>query len=144
MSRVGKKPIEIPSGVEVKINGEWIEVKGAKGALKERVHPAVKAEVADNQVTFTSTGSDKASRAAFGLMRALTANMVTGVSQGFQKTLEIVGVGYRAQPRGDSAIELQLGFSHPVTVEAPEGVTFEVPSQTQISVIGIDTGPGSK
>jgi large subunit ribosomal protein L6 len=137
MSRVGKKPVPIPSGVDVKISEEWIEVKGPKGKLKERIPPAVKAEVKDNEVTFTRMGNEKKDNAAFGLARALTNNMVTGVTTGFQKVLEIVGVGYRAQVSGKT-LTLNLGFSNPVEYGIPEGIDISVEQRNQLVVTGVD------
>jgi large subunit ribosomal protein L6 len=137
MSRVGKKPIEIPSGVEVKIAGGWIEVKGPKGKLKEQMHPAVRGEVKDGAVQFSVSGTSKTDNAAYGLVRALTANMVTGVTTGFQKVLEIVGVGYRAQVKGKT-LELNLGFSNPVEYAIPEGIEISAEGKNQLVVKGID------
>ncbi len=137
MSRVGKKPIAIPAGVEVKLGEEWIEVKGPKGALRERMHPAVRAELKDNELSFTKTRGEKGDGAAFGLMRALSANMVHGVTEGFQKVLEIVGVGYRAQVEGNT-LSLSLGYSNPVEFPIPKGIEISVEQRNQLVVKGID------
>jgi large subunit ribosomal protein L6 len=138
MSRVGQAPIELPSGVEVTISGSNITVKGSKGSL-EREIPAPIAVSQDGATLVVERPDDaRRNRALHGLVRALVNNMVVGVSQGYSKELEIVGVGYRATARGQDAIELALGFSHPVNVKAPEGITFEVPSPTRIVVSGID------
>ena len=137
MSRVGKKPITIPAGVEVKISDEWIEVKGPNGTLREKVHPAIKAEVSENAVSFTKAREEKGDSAAFGLLRALTANMVQGVTGGFQKTLEIIGVGYRAQLSGRN-LTLNLGFSNPVQYPVPDGIEISLEQKNQVVIKGID------
>jgi large subunit ribosomal protein L6 len=137
MSRVGRKPIPVPSGVEVTINGLHVKVKGPRGDL-ERVFPdAVGVEIDAGVVTISRQNDERTSRALHGLSRALLANMVLGVVDGFKRELSIVGVGYRAALKG-AALELQLGFSHPVQVPAPEGITFEVPEPTRIVVSGVD------
>ena len=128
MSRVGKEPIAIPSGVEVDLEGRRVVVKGPNGTLAH-----------ESPETITvSRDDERENRALHGLTRSLVQNMVVGVSQGFSRELEIVGVGYRAQAQGPSKLELQVGFSHPVRFEAPEGVTFEVPQPTRIVVRGAD------
>lgn len=137
MSRVGKKPITIPAGVEVKVSGEWIEVKGPNGTLREKTHPAVKAEVKGSEVSFAMVREEKGDNAAFGLVRALTANMVRGVTSGFQKTLEIIGVGYRAQLQGKN-LTLNLGFSNPVQYPVPDGIEISLEQKNQVVVKGID------
>lgn len=137
MSRVGKKPVAVPSGVEVKIAGGWIEVKGPKGKLREKMHPAVQAEIKDGAVQFSLAGKGKGDGAAFGLVRALTANMVKGVTEGFQKVLEIVGVGYRAQVNGKTLV-LNLGFSNPVEYAIPDGVEISTEGKNQLIVKGTD------
>jgi large subunit ribosomal protein L6 len=137
MSRVGKKPITIPAGVEVKVSGEWIEVKGPNGTLREKAHPAVKAEVKGNEMSFAKVREEKGDSAAFGLVRALTANMVQGVTVGFQKTLEIIGVGYRAQLQGKN-LTLNLGFSNPVQYPVPDGIEISLEQKNQVVVKGID------
>jgi large subunit ribosomal protein L6 len=137
MSRVGKMPVAVPSSVDFKIDGNKVSVKGPKGELSREFHERVTISFEDGTATVLRGDDERESRALHGLSRALLANMVTGVAEGFRRELEIVGVGYRAALRGDE-IELQLGFSHPVTVSAPAGITFEVPEPTKIAVIGID------
>jgi large subunit ribosomal protein L6 len=136
MSRIGKKPIPVPSGVEVDVRPGTVTVKGPKGSLSERVSPDMRVSVEDGTLTVERPTDRGEHRALHGLTRSLVANMVTGVTNGFEKRLEIQGVGYRAALRGPD-LELQLGFSHPVNVKAPEGITFEVPQPTQIVVRGI-------
>src|SRR3954451_14209379 len=136
MSRIGKKPIPVPSGVEVDVRPRTVTVKGPKGSLSERVSPDMRVTVEDGTLTVERPTDRGEHRALHGLTRSLVANMVTGVTNGFEKRLEIQGVGYRAALRGQD-LELQLGFSHPVNVKAPEGITFEVPQPTQIVVRGI-------
>ena len=138
MSRVGLSPIPVPSGVEVTIDGRAISVTGPKGTLDHELPEAITVRRDDDTLLVERADDERESRALHGLTRALVANMVTGVTEGFRKDLEIVGVGYRATARGADALELALGFSHPVTVEAPEGVTFDVPSPTNVGVLGID------
>jgi len=136
MSRIGKQPIPIPFGVEVEISPGSVAVKGPKGRLEERINPEITVVQEDGAVT-VSRPTDRADhRALHGLTRSLVANMVTGVTDGYERRLEIQGVGYRAAMRG-SDLEMQLGFSHPVAVKAPEGISFEVPQPTQIVVRGI-------
>lgn len=137
MSRIGKAPVVVPSGVEVTLSPERITVKGPKGELRQDLPERVTVRQADGELLVERVDDERQSRAQHGLVRSLVQNMVTGVTEGFRKDLEIVGVGYRATAKG-SGLELALGFSHPVTVDAPEGITFEVPSATQIGVIGID------
>lgn len=136
MSRIGKEPVPIPSGVDVTLADETVTVKGPKGELSESVPGGITVEITDNQVVVTRASDERDHRSLHGLTRSLIANMVTGVTDGYSKNLEIVGVGYRAQARGDAALTIQAGFSHPVEVQAPEGVTFEVPSPTRITVRG--------
>ena len=136
MSRIGKKPIAVPDGVTVEIRPGSVGVRGPKGELSERVSPDMTVKQEDGQVVVTRPTDRGEHRALHGLTRTLVANMVTGVTQGYEKRLEIQGVGYRAALRG-SDLEMQLGFSHPVTVTAPDGITFEVPQPTQIVVSGI-------
>lgn len=135
MSRVAKKPITLPAGVDIKINGSNVNVKGPKGTLELNLHPAVSIAESDGQYQF-EPNQDK-DLAMAGTYRALVNNMVTGVSTGFQKKLQLVGVGYRAQMQGNK-LNLSLGFSHPVEYSAPEGVTLETPAQTEIIVSGCD------
>ena len=137
MSRIGKKPIDVPSGVDIKIDGQDVVVKGSKGELSRTFNDRIGFERDGDVLTITRPDDTRESRALHGLSRALLNNMVVGVSDGFRKDLEIHGVGYRATLKGKD-IELLVGFSHPVVVEAPAGITFEVPEQTKISVSGID------
>lgn len=140
MSRIGKQPVEIPEGVTVTLDGQHLAAKGPKGELELQVRsPIVVDWGPDDGKTLVVTRPDdqKQSRALHGLTRSLVANIVEGVSQGFSKTLEIVGVGYRAQPQG-TGLRLSLGFSHPIEFPAPKGITFEVPNQTTIVVRGAD------
>ena len=137
MSRIGKAPIELPKGVEVSVKGDVVEVKGPKGTLTQDIDPALEVTQDDGVVTITRDNDERQTRALHGLTRALIANMVTGVSEGYSKELTIIGVGYRAALKGKT-LELQVGFSHPVSVEALDGVTFEVPEPTKIIVGGID------
>ena len=138
MSRVGKKPITVPSGVDVKIDGQRVEVKGPKGELQIDVAGKIAVSRDGDEIVVTRPDDERTNRALHGLTRTLVQNMVTGVSDGFVKELEIVGVGYRAAASGPNRLELQLGFSHPVVVDAPEGITFEVPTPIRISVRGFD------
>ncbi len=137
MSRIGKMPIDVPSGVDVRIDGTRVVVKGSKGELTREFTDRVEFGVEDGVITLTRDSDSPQSRALHGLSRALLANMVHGVSEGYSKELEIQGVGYRASMK-DKGIELLVGFSHPVNVEAPEGITFDVPEPTKIIVSGID------
>ena len=137
MSRVGKQPIELPKGVEVTVDGDLVRVKGPKGELERRTRPEIEVKVDDGTVTFTRSSETKQHRAYHGLTRALVANMVEGVSEGYRKGLEIVGVGYRADKRGKSLV-LNVGYSHEVEYPEPDGITLTTPSQTQIVVEGID------
>jgi large subunit ribosomal protein L6 len=137
MSRVGNKPVDLPDGVDVKIDGTSVTVKGSKGELERSFHERIGFDLSEGVVTVTRPDDARESRALHGLSRALLHNMVVGVSDGFRKELEIQGVGYRASMKGNN-LELLVGFSHPVVVEPPEGITFEVPEQTKIIVSGID------
>ena len=137
MSRIGNAPVSIPKGVEIKIDGQQVDVKGAKGSLSHQVHALVTVSVDDTELKVAAANDSKQADALSGTTRALIQNMVTGVSDGFERKLEIVGVGYRAQMKG-KALNLSLGFSHPVDFEIPEGITVETPSQTEIVVKGID------
>lgn len=137
MSRIGKLPIQVPSGVDVKIDGSKVTVKGPQGELVKEFADKVSVAMDDGAITVARADDERQSRALHGLTRALLANMVAGVSEGFQKTLNIVGVGYRAASKG-SGIELQVGFSHSVEVAAPDGITLEVPEPTVIIIKGID------
>ena len=138
MSRVGRTPIPVPAGVDVTIADREVTVKGPMGALSRPVPGEITVRQEDSTLLVERPDDERENRALHGLTRSLINNMVVGVTAGFTKDLEIVGVGYRAIPKGPSQIELALGFSHPVIVDAPEGVTFEVPQQTRISVKGID------
>jgi len=137
MSRIGKMPIAIPQGVEVNINGQHVSVKGPKGELSLEVSEPIKVVVEENEIIVTRPDEEQTSKALHGLSRTLIANNVHGVSQGFQKNLEIVGTGYRAIAKG-SSVELALGLSHPVVVDPPAGVTLQVEGQNKIIVSGID------
>jgi large subunit ribosomal protein L6 len=137
MSRIGNKPVELPEGVDVRVDGSAVTVKGSKGELNRSFNERIGFDIDKGIVEVTRPDDTRESRALHGLSRALLANMVTGVSDGFSKELEIQGVGYRAALKGKD-IELLVGFSHPVVVTAPEGITFEVPEQTKIVVSGID------
>jgi large subunit ribosomal protein L6 len=137
MSRVGKMPVTIPSGVDVKIDGNHVTVKGPKGELARQFHERVDISLESGVAEVTRQDDSREARALHGLSRALLANMVEGVAEGYKKELEIVGVGYRAALKGRD-LEMQLGFSHPVSVTAPDGITFEVPEQTKVVVSGID------
>ncbi|WP_419924620.1 50S ribosomal protein L6 [Candidatus Poriferisocius sp.] len=138
MSRVGMNPIPVPDGVDVAINGAHVTVTGQRGSLEHNLPEAISARIENGLVLVERADEQRNTKALHGLSRSLLANMVTGVSEGYRKELEIVGVGYRAIAQGAGKIELQLGFSHPVHVEAPDGVTFEVPNQTSIHVLGFD------
>ena len=138
MSRVGNAPITVPSGVEVSVSGPDVTVKGPKGTLEHTLPESVSLSVDDGTVTVGRDNDERQTKALHGLTRSLVNNMVVGVSQGFRKDLEIVGVGYRANAKGKNALELSLGFSHPVHVTAPDGIEFEVPEPTKIGVVGID------
>lgn len=138
MSRVGRLPVAIPSGVTFTVSPDnVVTVKGPKGQLEKAMHKDIKIAVEDNAVVVTRPSDDKEHRSLHGLTRALINNMVKGVSEGYQKTLDLVGVGYRAQLQGKKLV-MNLGFSHPVEVEPIEGVSFEVPAATKVIVKGID------
>ena len=137
MSRIGRAPIPIPDGVEVDIAGQNVVVKGPKGELRHTVVEPIRVNREDGRLVVTRPTDRGPHRALHGLSRTLVANMVEGVSNGFERQLEIVGVGYRAQLKGTS-LEMAVGYSHPVTIEPPEGISFEVPAPTQVVVRGID------
>jgi large subunit ribosomal protein L6 len=137
MSRVGQAPIEVPSGVDVNISGPVVRVKGPKGELERRMPEGITIEQADAELRVARADDERETRALHGLVRSLVFNMVLGVTQGFEKSLEIQGVGYRAQKRGND-LELAVGFSHAVTKTAPSGIEFDVPQPTRIVVRGID------
>jgi large subunit ribosomal protein L6 len=138
MSRIGRKPIPIPAGVDVTLDGTHVVVKGPKGTLERDLVPDITVAREGDQIVVTRPSDGREHRALHGLTRSLVNNMVVGVSDGYAKDLEIVGVGYRATAQGPDRIELALGFSHAVHVDAPEGITFEVPSPTRITVRGYD------
>lgn len=136
MSRVAKNPIVIPTGVDITIGGGELVVKGPKGTLKQKLAPSIDVIKQDNSVVFSARSKDRKVIAMSGTLRALTNNMVIGVTKGFEKKLSLVGVGYRAQAQG-KALNLTLGFSHPVSYQVPEGITIETPSQTEILIKGV-------
>ena len=137
MSRIGKQPIELPDGVSVEAKPGEVKVKGPKGELTQMVSADMKVEQSEGAITVERPTDRGDHRALHGLTRSLIANMVEGVTNGFEKRLEIQGVGYRAQLKG-KALEMALGFSHPVAIEAPDGIEFEVPQPTEVVVRGID------
>lgn len=137
MSRIGRKPVEVPKGVEVTVNGNLITVKGPKGTLTRELHPDMKVEVADGKVVVTRPSDERKHRSLHGLTRTLIANMVKGVTEGYEKSLEIVGTGYRAAMQGKKLV-LTVGYSHPVEIDPGEGITIEVPAPTRIVVKGSD------
>ena len=138
MSRIGKAPITVPAGVDVKVDGRRISVTGPKGTLERQIPGTITVSQEGDTLTVERPNDENKVKAMHGLTRSLVNNMVIGVTEGFKKNLEIVGVGYRAEAQGPGALRLNLGFSHPVDVKAPEGITFEVPVQTQVVVVGID------
>lgn len=137
MSRIGRKPISIPQGVKVNLDGAVIRAEGPKGKLSQPMLAGLSAKIENNQLVISRSGEDRKDRALHGLARALVANMVTGVKDGFERKLEIVGIGYRAQLQG-RAIQLALGYSHPVIFALPEGVTAEIDRQVSITLRGAD------
>lgn len=137
MSRIGRKPISLPAGVKVTVDGNTVTVQGSKGTLVQAIPDEITVSQEDNQILVQRASDDKKQRAYHGLSRALIANMVEGVTNGFEKKLELVGVGYRAQMQGKKLV-ISIGFSHPVEVDAPEGIEFEVPAPTKITIKGID------
>jgi large subunit ribosomal protein L6 len=137
MSRIAKSPITVPSGVDIKISGREIQIKGAKGALQMNLHPDVDVEQKDGVINVQPKTDVKSQWAMAGTFRALINNMVTGAKTGFQKKLQLIGVGYRAQVKG-KVLNLNLGFSHPIDYPIPEGITVETPSATEIIVSGCD------
>ncbi len=138
MSRIGKEPVAIPDGVEVSLDDGVITVTGPQGTLTQEIHPDITVTIADGEIVVTRPDDEREHRALHGLTRALIANMVIGVTQGYQRNLRIVGVGYRAEAKGSDRIVVQVGYSHPVEVVAPEGVTLTVPTPTRIEVRGAD------
>jgi large subunit ribosomal protein L6 len=137
MSRIGRMPVTVPSGVDVSINGRQVHVKGPKGELRLEIPAPIEVNQADGAITVTRPSDEGEIRALHGLSRSLIANMVTGVTDGYRKTMEIVGVGYRVQAKGKD-LEFALGYSHPVPVLAPDGITFRVETPTRFVVEGID------
>jgi len=137
MSRIAKEPVNIPKDVESNLSGQTITLKGSKGSLSLTLNQEIELKEQDNSLLVQSRSKSKFSKAVSGTTRALLANMVQGVSEGFEKKLELVGVGYRAKAQGKK-LNLTLGFSHPVEYEVPEGITVETPSQTEVVVKGID------
>jgi large subunit ribosomal protein L6 len=138
MSRIGRAPIPVPTGVQVALAAGSVTVTGPQGTLVRRIPEAITIAQEGDVLVVSRPDDEREHRALHGLTRSLVANMVTGVTQGFSKELEIVGVGYRANAKGPNALELALGFSHPVAFDAPDGISFEVPSPTRIVVRGID------
>jgi large subunit ribosomal protein L6 len=136
VSRIGKKPVQIPKGVTVAFKDGILSVKGPKGELNEKIHQDISIEIKDQQVILTRKSNENKQRALHGLWRALVQNMISGVTDGFVKKLEIVGVGYRAEMKG-TRLSLLLGYSHPILFAAPEGVKLEAPTQTTITISGI-------
>lgn len=136
MSRIGKKPIAIPKGVEVRLEGDQLIIKGPKGKLNLKVHPDVKLDIADNNIAVSVIDETRESRSIHGLFRVLIDNMVTGVTKGFERVLEIVGVGYRAELKGRTAV-FNLGYSHPINFELPTGIDAKI-EKTKITLSGID------
>ncbi len=138
MSRVGRSPITVPSTVTVTLSGDTVNVKGPQGSLERQLPEGITIAQEGDTLVVSRPDDERRHRALHGLSRSLVANMVSGVTDGFTKELEIVGVGYRATAKGPNALELALGFSHPVNVDAPDGISFEVPVQTRINVKGIN------
>jgi large subunit ribosomal protein L6 len=137
MSRIGRLPIAVPSGVDVKVDGRRLTVKGPKGELSRELHPEMKVAREDGNITVSRPSEQKHHRELHGLTRTLVNNMVVGVTTGYRKSLEITGVGYRAALVGRK-LQLNLGYSHPIEIEPPKGITFEVENPTRLSVVGID------
>ena len=137
MSRVANSPVNLPSGVEVKLNGQEVSVKGAKGQMAFAIHDSVVLVQEEGVLKVSAKDEDRGATAMAGTMRAIVQNMVTGVSEGFEKKLELQGVGYRAQAQGKK-LTMQLGFSHPVEYELPEGISAETPTQTEVVIAGVD------
>ncbi|HEY6951590.1 MAG TPA: 50S ribosomal protein L6 [Bacteroidota bacterium] len=137
MSRIGRKPVEIPKGVTVKSAAGTVSVKGPKGEMTAKIHPNVAVKVEGEQALVSRSSDSKKDRALHGLWRAILHNMVVGVTEGYSKKLEIVGVGYRAELKGKK-LQLQIGYSHPILFNPPEGIKIEVPAQTNITISGVD------
>ena len=138
MSRIGKTPISIPTSVDIAIDGANIEVKGPKGSLNLVLTEGISLIQEDESLVVHRENDERQSKALHGLMRSLINNMIIGVTEGYSKQLELVGVGYRVQAKGKTNLEFQLGFSHPVNVSAPDGIEFDVPSPTELNISGID------
>jgi large subunit ribosomal protein L6 len=138
MSRIGKAPITVPAGVEVTLSADLVSVKGPKGSLSQPIPGAITVRQDEGSLLVERPDDERENRALHGMFRSLVNNMVVGVTEGFRKELEIVGVGYRAAAQGSKRLEMALGFSHPVTVDAPEGIDFVVPAPNRIEVHGID------
>ena len=137
MSRIGRMPITVPSGVEVTINGQHVSAKGPKGSLSLTVAEPIKVSQADGVITVARPNDERMVRSLHGLSRTLVANVIEGVTNGYSLTINIVGVGYRVAEKGKD-LEFQLGYSHPILFTAPEGITFKAPSQTELTITGID------
>ena len=137
MSRIGKKPVEIPKGVTINLDGQLVKVKGPKGELHRTIHPAIKAEIVESEIKFSRPDDLKETRSLHGLTRALIQNMIIGVTDSYKKTLEIVGVGYKAELKGKNLL-LNIGYSHPIYFVPPDDVKLEVPAPTQIIISGND------
>lgn len=137
MSRVGKKPINVPKGVAVRLDGEILSVKGPKGELRRPIHPKVKLDIKDSQITLWISDNSKESRSLFGLFRSLIANMILGVTEGFKKTLEIIGVGYRVGRSGNQLV-FNLGYSNPIEYDIPKGIEVQLDQKSKIVLNGID------
>lgn len=136
MSRIGKKPIALPKGVQIKLDGDLLSISGPKGELKRRVHPKVGVQIDPEEIRVTAVDGSKEARSLHGLFRVLVANMVTGVTQGFQRVFEIVGVGYRAEIKGRTAV-FNLGYSHPIHFDLPEGIDAQI-DRNRLTLTGID------
>jgi len=137
LSRIGKKPVEIPKGVTINLDGQLVKVKGPKGELHRTIHPAIKAEIVESEIKFSRPDDLKESRSLHGLTRALVQNMIIGVTDSYKKSLEIVGVGYKAELKGKNLL-LNIGYSHPIYFVPPDEVKLEVPAPTQINISGND------
>ena len=138
MSRIGRLPVSVPSGVDVSIEGQTVKVKGPKGELSHVVAEPITVSQGEGGVEVKRPNDERQSRSLHGLTRTLINNMVVGVTEGYEKKLEIVGVGYRVLPKGPTQLEFQLGYSHPIIFDAPEGITFTVEGPTKLGVVGID------
>jgi len=137
VSRIGKKPVVIPDGVKITQEGNFLKIKGPKGELEQHIHPNIGIEIVENQVNVTRPDDTKQNKSLHGLSRALVQNMVTGVTDTYKKTLDIVGVGFKAELKGKNML-LNIGYSHPIFLMPPETVTLEIPTPTQIIISGID------